>query len=317
MALYPTATGGVAEVHLGANFPLTLTSKAATVDGELRDEVNWQTPSRHGTGWLPGSALTLSRPSGAATAGIDALDTALAAYLATLGTRVGVEVSDVTRGVTYSYNGDRGYIAASSMKVPIMLTLLSQLEAKRREPTGREMSLLTTMIEFSNNRSAQALYDQIGAQAGIKGFMHQVGISGLNPRPAANGWGYSLITPAAMVALLKRLNAGTILTARHRALALRLMTHVIAHQRVGVGDSSPAGATIALKDGWVQVHDGSGTSVMNSSGIVTLGPETYVIAVYTDRDRSFYDGFIIVRHVCRAIGDRLAGTAAPTLKAAR
>jgi beta-lactamase class A len=294
-----------AQVHLGANFPLRLTLASKNVDGKIWYQATWQTPGRYETGWLPSSAFTLNRPSGEAAASLDALDTALAAYLAKLGTRVGVVVADVTRGVTYSYNGSRAFYAASSMKVPIMFTLLSQLEAKRREPTGHEMSLLTTMIEFSNNKSAKALYDEIGAQAGIKAFMRQVGISGLSPAPAANGWGYSTITPAAMVALLKRLNAGTILTAAHRALALRLMTHVIAHQRVGVGDSSPAGATIALKDGWVQIHDGSGTSVMNSSGIVTLDGETYVIAVYTDKDRSFYDGFIIARYVCRVVGDRL------------
>jgi beta-lactamase class A len=291
---------------LGTNFPLTLTSESATVDGKLWDQVAWQTAGRHGTGWLPASALRMSRPSGAATASFDALDTDLAAYLAKLGAHVGVEVFDVTRGVTYTYNAGREFLVASSMKVPIMLTLLAQLETKGRQPTSGELALLTTMIENSNNDSASALYEEIGYQSGIAAFMRRLGISGLAPASPTTGWGWSVIMPATMVSLLARLHAGTILTAADRALALRLMEHVESDQQVGVGDSSPDGATVALKDGWVPGPDG--LYVMNSSGIVTVGGETYIAAVYTTDDNSLEDGFDIVRHVCDVIGDRLVGT---------
>ena len=115
-------------------------------------------------------------------ASFDALDTALAEYLSDYGTRVGVELLDVTRGVTYTYNADRPYLVASSMKVPIMLTLLTQLEAKGRGPNATELSRLTTMIENSNNTSASYLYKEIGYQAGINAFMKKVGITGLTPQ---------------------------------------------------------------------------------------------------------------------------------------
>jgi len=291
---------------LGTNFPLTLTSESATVDGKLWYQVAWQTAGRYGTGWLPASALRMSRPSGAATASFDALDTDLAAYLAKLGAHVGVEVFDVTRGMTYTYNAGRAFLVASSMKVPIMLTLLAQLETKGRQPTTGELALLTTMIENSDNDSASALYEEIGYQSGIAAFMRQLGISGLAPASPTTGWGWSAITPAAMVSLLARLHAGTILTAADRALALRLMEHVESDQQVGVGDSSPDGATVALKDGWVPGPDG--LYVMNSSGIVTVGGETYIAAVYTTDNSSLEDGFDIVRHVCDVIGDRLVRT---------
>lgn len=209
----------------------------------------------------------------------------------------------MTRGVTYTYNADRPFIVASSMKVPIMLTLLTQLEAQGRDPTAHELSLLTTMIENSNNDSASALYKEIGYQDGINDFMRQVGISGLTPQDPDTGWGWSTITPAAMVALLERLHAGTVLTAEDRALALRLMEHVETDQQVGVGDSSPSGATVALKDGWVAGPDG--LLVMNSSGIVTLGKETYIIAAYTMDDGALIQGFNIVRHICSVVGARL------------
>ena len=250
MTVYATASDeGAAQVHLGANFPLTLTLKSTTVDGKAWAQVTWQTPGRHGTGWVEASALTMIQPSGRAMASFDALDTGLADYLTDYGTRVGVELLDVTRGVVYGHNADRPYVVASSMKVPIMLTLLTQLEAKGRGPNATELSLLTTMIENSNNNSATALYTEIGYQAGINAFMKKVGISGLTPQTPHVGWGFSTITPAAMVSLLELLHEGKILNATDRALALKLMEHIQADQRVGVGDSSPAGATIALKDG--------------------------------------------------------------------
>jgi hypothetical protein len=110
-----------------------------------------------------------------------------------------------------------------------------------------------------------------------------------------------------MVTLLVQLYLGTVLNATHRLLALRLMQHVETAQRIGVGDSSPAGATVMMKDGWITISGESGPYVMNSTGIVTRGAETYVIGVFTIRDRSYDEGFETARHVCRAVGDLLMG----------
>jgi glycerate-2-kinase len=48
-----------------------------------------------------------------------------------------------------------------------------------------------------------------------------------------------------------------------------------------------------------------GLLVMNSSGIVTLGKETYIIAAYTMDDGALIQGFNIVRHICSVVGARL------------
>ncbi|GAC1693410.1 MAG: hypothetical protein NVS9B9_15700 [Ktedonobacteraceae bacterium] len=130
------------------------------------------------------------------------------------------------------------------------------------------------MIENSNNNSASELYfNIIGGAAGVTRFMQRIGVTGLWANPRA--WGYSLIFPSTMVQLLTRLYLGSILTAHDRNLALYFMEHVQADQRVGVGDTAPRGATVALKDGWVTGPDG--LWVMNSSGIVILGREIYVL----------------------------------------
>jgi beta-lactamase class A len=131
--------------------------------------------------------------------------------------------------------------------------------------------------------------------------MQSVGISGLSA--ASGAWGWSTITPAAMVQLLALLQGGKILTPADRALALSLMQNIESDERVGVGTMAPAGATVALKDGWVNEPDG--LWAMNSSGIVTLGGETYIIAVYTGEGNTLDDGWAITEHVCDAVARAL------------
>jgi beta-lactamase class A len=300
----PGASGEV-EVHLGANYSVLATFASATVAGETWLEVEWKSPSRAGKGWLPVSATSSSGSRGTAKAGMDALDDGLADYLSALGERVGVAVIDVTRGASYGYNASRSFYVASSVKVAIMLTLMSQVEHLGRALTGHEKFLLKGMIQNSNNLAADDLYVRIGADVGLGAFMSEIGIAGLVAKPAAIGWGYSTITPAAMAALLQRLHEGSILNTADRALALHHMQTIEAGQTTGVGDSSPIGATIAMKDGWIDVHDRLGPYVVNSSGIVTVDCETYIIAIYTDRDPTYTAGFNIVRHVARVVGQSL------------
>lgn len=106
-----------------------------------------------------------------------------------------------------------------------------------------------------------------------------------------------------MVALLTMLQEGKVLNGAHRALALNLMEHVESDQVTGVGDTAPAGARVAVKDGWVQGPDGMW--VMNSSGIVTIGAETYIISVYTTDDDDLGMGWDVTRHVCDSVGSLL------------
>ena len=298
VAVYPKATDdGAVQVNLGAAFPVTLTSKSATVEGATWDEITWQTPGRHATGWVPAAAVTLTQPEGMATAAINALDEDLGEYLAKLGNRIGVVAT-------------RTYFVASSIKVPILLTFLTQLEAKKREPTAHEQSLMRTMIENSNNTSASALYAAIGEGKGLNAFMKSVGISGLTPHVygTPGSWGHSTISATTMVALLTKLHDGSVLNDAHRALALGYMSHIDSAGRVGIGDSSPKGAKWWMKDGWTTALDGTGTSVVNTSGIVTLGAETYILSVYTNGDRGYAAGWKIVRHVSSIVGDRLTRT---------
>jgi beta-lactamase class A len=292
--------GGAARAQVGARFPLTLTGGARWVGGALWYQATWGTPHLSGSGWLPATTASFTAPTGGdpASAGFDALDPALAAYLARSGGAVGAVAYDVTRGITYAYNADSQFIAASSIKVPILLALLAQTEAEGRELDGGELAALTRMIEDSDNDATQQLYEEIGDAAGLSAFMARIGAGSLAPAPG--DWGWSTITPRAMAQLLTLLQAGRILTPADRVLALGMMRQVEPDQRAGLGDTAPTGAVVALKDGWVTGPDGLWD--VNTSGIVAVGGETYILTVYTTGDEGGEaEGAAILDHICAAV----------------
>lgn len=293
---HPSTGHEVAQI--GQNFPLQLTGNTLWSGGRLWYNVQWSALKTVHTGWVDANAITFTFPgNGAAKASFDALLPDVATYLKSIGPNASAVLYDVTHNVYYTYNGSSQFIVASSMKVPIMLTFFDMVEQQGREPDDNEVGLLTTMIENSNNDSASALFDAVGGADGITAYMQRINVSGLSPDQ--DSWGYSLITPQAMVDMLTLLYQGKILNDAHRSLAFNLMENVEPDQQVGVGDTAPGGATVAMKDGWVPGPDNQWA--MNSSGIVTIGQQTYILSVYTQEQQSLDDGQAIVRHVCSSI----------------
>jgi hypothetical protein len=289
------------EVTVGPRYRVTATGASTRRDGVTWLAVTWTSPSRHGSGWIEAAATSTRRPSGTdAYARINALSATLSRYLAGYGSRVGVEVLDVTRGVAYTQNEGGTFITASSVKVPIMLAVMARAESAHRGLTTTEKSLLTRMIERSDNSAASSLYAEIGGRSGLAAWARRFGISGLVPEGAGPSWGYTDIHPSTMVTILERLRTGRLTNATDRSYALTLMHHVIASQRFGVGTGSPSGATVEMKDGWVPGPDGEWA--VNSSGIVSANGVTYVISAYTRDNRSLAAGESIVTYVARVVG---------------
>jgi hypothetical protein len=58
-----------------------------------------------------------------------------------------------------------------------------------------------------------------------------------------------------------------------------------------------------MKDGWVLAPDE--LWVMNTSGIITRGHETYIISVYTQENTSLEEGWQIADIVCSLATEKL------------
>ena len=294
---------GQPQAYVGLNFPLSLDDAYDWIQGVLWYRVRWRDGQSSGTGWIAADETTIHKPAAGSPiwSSFAPLSSALAGYLAAQGSHVSAVVFDSTGNQYYLFNVPKEFYMASSVKVPIMLALLTQLEQQGREPNAEESSLLMTMIENSNNNSAQALFDEIGGAGALDNFMQSLHIGNFSAFQAA--WGYSTVSPLSMVRLLTLLHDGKILTAPDRRLALYLMEHIESDETEGVGTATAKDATVAMKDGWVPAPDG--LWVMNTSGIVTLGPETYVISVYSQEDSSLDEGWVIAEQVCALVSQQL------------
>ncbi len=302
-AIVNTPGGSVASVHLGQNFPLALSGQAQWLNGALWYQTSWKSLQQSGSGWAPASLVTLTTPTkgAAAWASFDALSPDVAKYLASFGKNVGSVVYDMTRNQYYSYNETTPFVLASSSKVSLMVSYLLWLESQGRGPNASENVTLTNMIEHSDNNAAQLIFDRLGGSNGQAAFYKKIGVTGYVANPY--GWGWASLPPLGQMQVLTLLQEGKVLTAHDRAYALNLMNHIEADQHMGVGETLPPGATVAMKDGWVPAPDG--LWAINTSGIVTAGSETYIIVVYTAHQSDYDSAWNITRHVCKAVGQLL------------
>jgi beta-lactamase family protein len=302
-AIVDTPGSSNASAHLGMNFPLALSGKAQWLNGALWYETSWKSPHRNGSGWTPASTVTLTTPANNAPAwaSFDALSPDIASYLAGFGSNVSSVVFDVTRNRYYTYNENTPFVLASSSKVSIMVSYLAWVESQGRGPNDFEKGQLINMIEHSDNNAAQLLFDRLGSGNGQLAFYQKIGVAGYVPN--SYGWGWGMLPPIGQVQVLALLQQGKILNAEDRAFALNLMSNVQSDQRMGVGETLPPGATVAMKDGWVPAPDG--LWAINTSGIVTAGSETYIIVVYTAHQSDYYSAWDITRYVCKNVGQLL------------
>ncbi|HEY7355213.1 MAG TPA: serine hydrolase [Ktedonobacterales bacterium] len=309
-------------LHIGPNFPLALTGAMQWSAGALWYRVAWQTPKASGAGWAPASSLTFSTPakanaaawspaSGSAVtmpaesspwASFARLSPDLAHYLASQGNNTSAVVYDLTRQRYYADHLDNQYLMGNAMKLPFLLAFLAMTEQQGRRPNSDEMQSLTAMMATGDDDAGADLYNEIGRALGMQEYLDQLGVTGLEPEN--DDWVYTTGRPLAMVQLLTLLYQGKILTPPDQSLALSLLEHTAPDQQVGVGDTRPTGAVVALKDGWVMGTDG--LWAMNTSGIVTVGSETYIISVFSAHLNSLSAGQDVARQVCTRVAASLA-----------
>jgi hypothetical protein len=302
-AIVDTPGGSVASVHLGQNFSLALSGQSQWLGGALWYATTWKSLKLSGSGWAAASQVTMTPPAkgAAAWAGFDALSPDVAKYLSGFGKNVGSVVFDMTRNQYYSYNETTPFVLASSSKVSLLVSYLLWLESQGREPNASENGTLTNMIEHSDNNAAQLIFDRLGGSGGQLAFYKKIGVTGYVSNPY--GWGWASLPPLGQMQVLTLLQEGKVLTAHDRAYALNLMNHIESDQHMGVGETLPPGATVAMKDGWVPAPDG--LWAINTSGIVTAGNEMYIIVVYTAHQSDYEGAWNITRHVCKSVGQLL------------
>jgi len=109
-------------------------------------------------------------------------------------------------------------------------------------------------------------------------------------------WGLTQITAPDCVHLVRGyVTPNSLLDSRSRLYGRSLMEHVTPSQRWGISGGVPAGATVALKNGWLPQPSTAWT--INSMGWVHGHGRNYAIAVLTDQNSSMGHGISTIEGI--------------------
>ena len=210
--------------------------------------------------------------------GRNPLTSAAASLAGARGDNVTAAVVDLNTGETFNFRPGVVEHTASTVKVDILGTLLSEAQAQGRGLTPTEESLAVPMIEESLDSAADALWTEVGASGAVGAFERAAGLT--QTIPAADGvWGTTTTTALDRIAMIRNVVLpSAVLDNASRAYMLDLMEHVTPSQAWGISGGVPAGVTVALKNGFAVIDGWQ----INSTGWVSGEGHNYLVAILTD-----------------------------------
>ena len=217
----------------------------------------------------------------------DPFSGAVDGYLAGRSGTVLAAVYDVRTGQSWRLGDGPAQDEASVVKLDILETLLSASDGTGL--SSADQGLASQMIEDSDNDAATSLWYAAGGTAGVAAYNNKVGLTRTTPSECVvcadfpwPGWGLTTTVPYDQITLLKQLiEPGPTLTSGERQYALSLLKNVTPDQAWGVSGGVPAGATVALKDGWLPLNDDNTDWQINSEGWVSGDGRDYLVSVLT------------------------------------
>lgn len=268
--------------------------------------------------WFAASCIDPS-PARASSPELVGLERELSVLVAGRPGEFGIAALDLRSGASVAVNGDTAFPMASTVKVAIAATYLTEVDQGRRSlddvVAGRSAAkLLELMIVRSDNVAADQLLASLGGPGALQQWLRLRGITGIRvDRTIAQllrDHGHladsrDVATPNAMVSLLSKLNNGDVLTDKSRALLFALMSRC----------STGTRRIRALLPTGTRVEDKTGTldGVTNDIGVVTM-PDGHRVALAIFA-RGGRDRQLGIAQLARAIYDRFADTTRSALDA--
>ncbi len=224
----------------------------------------------------------------------------------------GIAALDLRDGTSVSINGETPFPMASTVKVAIAATYLSQVDHGRRKLddmiAGRSAAkLMELMITRSDNVATDQLLANLGGPATVQQWISFHGFSGIrvdrtiaqllrDPRDLNDR--QDVATPTAMVTMLKKLDSADVLTADSRAVLFELMARCQTGTR-RIRALLPAGTRVEDKTGTLN-------GVTNDVGFITM-PDGHrvAVAVFARGGTERQSG---IAEAARAIYDRFAAS---------
>jgi hypothetical protein len=219
-----------------------------------------------------------------------------------------VAAYNTTTGATYSAGAASGMVTASVVKLELLETMLLQHERTHTTLSSYENSIATTMIENSNNDSAEDVFEDDGDRAGVLAAEPQLGLSSTLTVPGTTDyWGLTTTSASQQLILLTNLVSRTApLDAASQQYALTLMRNVEGDQRWGVGVAADPGTDFANKNGWLDIDADDGLWAVNSDGVITVHGEQVLISVLSQHDQNESSGITLIQTVAKAAASVVA-----------
>src|SRR4051794_31796827 len=153
----------------------------------------------------------------------------------------GIAAIDLASGAVVSFNGDRPFPMASTVKVAVAAAYLAQVDAGRRslsDPIGATNAarLMDLMLTRSDNRATDALLATLGGPSVVNDWLRSNGLTGIRvDRNIAQLLGdrrdltdlRDSSTPKAMLGLLQLIDTGNALTPESRLVLLDMMRRCV------------------------------------------------------------------------------------------
>lgn len=219
-------------------------------------------------------------------------DSSFASLAARLGGSVGVAVAPLGQGPVQTFGSLQEGHAWSTMKVPVLVTLLAEDERTGRSLGSTEREDASLALEQSDTAAAEALFRVLerrlrgvsAASAAVQSTLANAGDQSteINTAPNSRGfttWGQSIWSASGEVLFFRALARGCLLAQQENAkYVLDLMRNVISSQRWGAGEAGyPSSAQPAFKAGWGPENGGG--YLVRQTAIVGSGSRGYVVSM--------------------------------------
>ncbi len=245
---------------------------------------------------------------------------------------MGIYAENLQTGQSFRVNADRVFPQGSSIKIPILITLLRQAQLgklnlndrvtiRRADLVGgsgvlqdfgdgtssialRDLAVL--MVVLSDNSATNILIDRVGmasvnAEIRRAGLVHTRLARKMMDFAAERASRENVSTPREMATLVAKLDRGQLLDASHTAFVLHLLED---YKQTPLRDALPANILVADKPG-------SLPGVECDSGVVFVPGAPYVLSVMTTYDADNHAADQAITAVSRAVFsyfDRLASS---------
>ena len=224
----------------------------------------------------------------------------------------GIAAVDLSSGRNVSINGDRLFPMASTVKLAVAGTFLSQVDHGRRALSDRiggrsAAQLIELMLTRSDNAATDALINNLGGPGTVQTWLNFNGLYGIHidrtisqllrsPRDLLDRRDSS--SPMSMISLLRQLDHGPLLSPESRSYMLSMMAHCMTG-RNRMKALLPFGTLVQHKTGTL---DG----LTGDVGFITMPDGRRIAVAFFGRGGS--DRPSIIAHAARAIYDGFSGS---------